>query len=126
MIVTGAFFADAATTHDGKLNVLGGVWTHYRVRDINAPHSFTLVTLVQYEHDDAGRGLPLEIEVIDDQGETVAGLTVNCRIISEEMHGYFVSDLAVTFDKYGLHKFLISSNSGAPVSVALDIRPDDA
>jgi hypothetical protein len=125
VIVTGAFFADAATTHDGKLNVLGGVWTHHCIRNISAAHSFTLVTLVQYEHDDAGRVLPLEIEVIDDEGETVAGLTVNCLITSDEMHGYLVSELAVTFAKYGLHKFLVSSNSGSPISVALDIRPDN-
>jgi hypothetical protein len=48
VIVTGAFFADAATVADGKLFVLGGVWDRYFTAGVDgAVQQLNLVILVQ-------------------------------------------------------------------------------
>ena len=69
MILTGAFLAESATEVDGKLQVEGGVLSHFRV-GFDRVAALSLVALTQFEpHDTAPR---LTIQFVTPSGDSQA------------------------------------------------------
>lgn len=123
MIVTGALFADAAVYTHGKLNVLGGLWDTYTLPARPGPVEIVLVTLVQFEPDDNLDALPVAVEVTDPDGTTVVTVDISAAVPGGNVLGSMVLPLEIEFGRIGRHAFLISSSSGGPISVPLDVRP---
>lgn len=124
MIVTAAFFCDAANAStDNKLNVVGGVWDSYSIAPEGAEIAYplTLVSLVEVT---TGDTMPasLKVEVRSPDGTTMLTTDGQVSLPSESIHGFVISNLRVPFTALGRHVFEIGTTSGTPIVVGLDIR----
>lgn len=124
MIVTGAFFCDAANVSDGKLNVLGGVFDLISVGSManGMTYPVKVVALLQARPDD-GPAPTITAEVFGPDGALLAGSTAPGRTSTTGGENRFVfADFQVPFRAEGRHVFMISAADGSPVAIPLTVR----
>lgn len=119
MIITGAFFANAANVSNGTLNVLGGVWDTYDLPEGQDFASMVLVVLVQLNPDDEGGG-SVAMEVFGPDGAQVGSNVLNLALGAGE-NGFGFAQIAVQIPQLGRYSFVLSAGS-ANISLSLVVR----
>lgn len=125
VIVTSAFFVEAFTVANGKINLLGGVWDWYKAPTVDdgTVHRIAMVILLQYEHDEGGKVIPLTIEVIGPDDGSIDKQTAEVTVPIDASQGFVPCVFDIAFTRYGVYKFILQSSAGAGHVVSLTVRP---
>lgn len=128
MVITGAFFCEAAATYEQKLNVLGGVWDWLYVGDLGdgVDLSPTLVALIQREVDESNPS-KVTMTVRGPDGTTVRAGHIEYGAPEGTALGFFHIPVTFRAQNYGRYVVELAPSAGTPAVVALNIArsPDD-
>ena len=120
--VTAAFFAEAASRHDGRLFVLGGLLDTIDFKfGSDVPADLTLVVLIQADSDDFSGDV--RIRVYGPDGQDFGELRPTpCHVTKGAPSGFVIVTIPSRFHQPGRHSFVVRSGSGAPFSLPLTVK----
>ncbi|RPA58612.1 hypothetical protein EF294_15765 [Gordonia oryzae] len=116
MIVTGAFFAEAASVADNKLYVLGGALTRWHVGD-DRMISPVLVVLTQSEPNDNQTTLPIDVHFGTDPNVMHLDLEIPEVTRTGQDGGFFLTNVRMQLPYDGRYVFQIAGTVSLPIAV---------
>lgn len=126
MVITGAFFCEAARAYEGKLNVLGGVWDWLYIGEIGdgQPLQLQIVVLVQRETGETGPSRAT-MSVRDPSGSVITRAEVDFEPPAGSVLGFFTVPVRFLAQNYGRFVVELSTSAGLPTAVGLNVARDE-
>jgi hypothetical protein len=121
--VTGAFFAEAASRHNDRLFVLGGMLDRIEVKfGSDVPTALTLVVFLQADGDD--RSGEVRIRVYGPEGQDFGELRPTpWHVTKGAPSGFVIVTIPSRFHQAGRHSFVVRvGTDDAPFSLPLDVK----